>query len=391
VIRELSPPVAPQRIADHQLLTGIEGAFPPLAGFVQTTVKENSLVEVLLRSPVPAMEKNATVLATWTYGLGKAAALTTDAGSLWASSWKDWDNYEKFFSQFVRWSMRPAGEQGNFTIATQTTDGRTQVVIDALDDQDDFVNQLSLYGNVVGPELKPLPLTVEQTAPGRYVGEFAASDPGSYFVTISTPNGSMLRAGVSVGASREYGEFQINLPLLERLAGNTPKGGAPGQVIAAGGQLPFATEAGSKLAQDLDPFRRDLPPAETSRDMWPPLVVAACVVFLSDIFIRRVQLDFTGLGTRFSRLFARRQLVEAPATLARLSAKKAEIRDRYQPPTAEAPPVAIVAAAQKPTVAKPPAVKEVEIQEPSAEETMTSRLLAAKKAVKDNRWRRDDS
>ncbi|MDZ4657282.1 MAG: VWA domain-containing protein [Bythopirellula sp.] len=387
VIRELSPPVAPQRIADHQMLTGIEGAFPPLAGFVQTTVKENSLVEVLLRSPVPAIEKNATVLATWTYGLGKAAVLTTDAGSLWAGSWKSWDNYEKFFSQLVRWSMRPAGEQGNFTIATQTTDGRTQVVIDALDDQEEFVNQLSLYGSVVGPGLKPLPLTVEQAGPGRYVGEFASSDPGSYFVTISTPAGSMLRAGVNVGASREYGDFQVNLPLLERLAGNTPEGGEPGQVVATNGELPFATEAGSKLAQDLDPFRRDLPPAITSRDMWPPLVVAACVVFFSDIFIRRVQLDFTGLGAWLSSLLTRRQLVEAPATLARLSAKKAEIRERYQPPAVEAPPVAIARTVQEVVAAKPQAAETP--QEKPAEETMTSRLLAAKKAVKDNRWRKD--
>ena len=85
VIRELNLAQIPLRIADHQMLTGIEGDFPALGGFVQTTVKENSLVEVLLRSPVPALEKNATVLATWTYGLGETAALTTDAGSLSAA------------------------------------------------------------------------------------------------------------------------------------------------------------------------------------------------------------------------------------------------------------------------------------------------------------------
>ena len=105
----------------------------------------------------------------------------------------------------------------------------------------------------------------------------------------------MVRAGVNVGASREYSDFTVNMPLLERLAGNVPHGGQPGKVASVQGQLPFATEAGSKVAEELDPFRRDLPPAITSRDMWPPLVVTACVVFLSDIFIRRVQLDLAAM------------------------------------------------------------------------------------------------
>jgi uncharacterized membrane protein len=388
VIRELSPARTPLRIADHQMLTGIEGEFPPLAGFVQTTIKENSLVEVLLRSPEPALEKNATVLATWTYGLGKAAALTTDAGSLWAASWKDWENYEKFFSQLVRWSMRPSGEQGNFSITTQTDDGRTQIVVDALDDEDEFVNELSLIGNVVGPELKPVPLSIEQSAPGRYTGEFDSSDPGSYFVTIATPSGAMLRVGVNVGASREYSDFTVNMPLLERLARNSPRGGQPGKVVSEEGQLPFATEAGNKLAEELNPFRRDLPPASTSRDMWPPLVVAACVIFLSDIFIRRVQLDFTAIRGRILAWVSRRKVAQAPATLERLSAKKAEIRERYQPPTIETTPVVEQPAA----VAKPQAAvkaKTPEKQEQVQEETMTGRLLAAKKAMKDNQWRRD--
>jgi uncharacterized membrane protein/Mg-chelatase subunit ChlD len=388
VIRELSPARTPLRIADHQMLTGIEGEFPPLAGFVQTTVKENSLVEVLLRSPEPALEKNATVLATWTYGLGKSAALTTDAGSLWAASWKDWENYEKFFSQLVRWSMRPSGEQGNYSVTTQTDGGRTQIVVDALDDEGEFVNELNLYGSVVGPELKPIPLAMEQTAPGRYTGEFPSADPGSYFVTVSTPSGAMLRAGVNVGASREYSDFTVNMPLLERLASSAPRGGEPGKIASVEGELPFATEAGSKLAEELDPFRRDLPPAITSRDMWPPLVVAACVVFLSDIFIRRVQLDFTAMRARVSAWVTRRKVVSAPATLARLSAKKAEIRERYQAPAVESAP----AIDPQAVVAKPPAAvktKAPDKQEPAEEETMTGRLLAAKKAMKDNRWRRD--
>lgn len=388
VIRELRPPLAPMRVADHPLLTGIEGGFPPLAGFVQTTVKESSLVEVLLRSPEPTIEQNATVLATWTYGLGKVAALTTDAGNMWAASWNDWENYEKFFSQLVRWSMRPGGEQGNYTVTTQSDGSRTQVVVDALDEADEFVNQLNLYGSLVGPDLEPRSLAMQQTAPGRYAGEFDSSAPGSYFVTIATPSGAMLRAGVNVGASREYSDFTVNLPLLERLAGNAPRGGHPGQVAMVEGQLPFATEAGDQRAIELDPFRRDLPPATTSRDMWPPLVVLACVVFLGDIFVRRVQLDFSAVSARVAAWWGDRRVAPAPVTLQRLSATKAEIRKRYQAPDIETS----TAVDQAATIAKPTAsgkTKAPAKQEPAREESMTARLLAAKKAHKEQRHRRN--
>ena len=63
-------------------------------------------------SPYPTEEVNATLLASWTYGLGKAVALTTDAGPRWAADWAAWPGYDKFISQMVRWSMRPVGESG---------------------------------------------------------------------------------------------------------------------------------------------------------------------------------------------------------------------------------------------------------------------------------------
>ena len=73
------------------------------------------------------------MLAVWTYGLGRTAALTTDAGARWASSWSDWGDYDKFYSQLVRWLMRPTGDTGKFTISTQVRDGEVQVVVNALD------------------------------------------------------------------------------------------------------------------------------------------------------------------------------------------------------------------------------------------------------------------
>ena len=98
-----------------------------------TNVKENSLVDVILTSPVPTEAQNATILAAWTYGLGKTVAFTTDAGQRWTTDWTGWNEYDRFFSQMVRWSMRPTGDTGKFTVATEMQGGKTRVIVSALE------------------------------------------------------------------------------------------------------------------------------------------------------------------------------------------------------------------------------------------------------------------
>ena len=96
----------------HEMIKGVGLDFPPLTGYVLTTVKDSPLVEVALVNPLPEGEKYNTLLASWTYGLGKAVAWTSDAGHRWATAWTGWENYDKLFSQIVRWSMRPGGDLG---------------------------------------------------------------------------------------------------------------------------------------------------------------------------------------------------------------------------------------------------------------------------------------
>ena len=85
LVYEPNPPVSPQITTQHEIVQGLGNAFPPVSGFVLTSVKENSLVDVVLTSPLPTESQNSTILATWTYGLGKSVAFTTDAGQRWAT------------------------------------------------------------------------------------------------------------------------------------------------------------------------------------------------------------------------------------------------------------------------------------------------------------------
>src|SRR5262249_42535881 len=158
-------------------------AIPPITGLVLTSTKENELVEIPIVSPLPTGQLNP-VLAHWTYGLGRSLAFTSDAGRRWAKAWPDWKNYAAFWSQVVRWAMRPA-ERGNLTLNVRREEGRIKVVVDALDKENQFLNFLQIQGNVVDPDLKSSTIELVQTAPGRYEATIEnAESSGNYFVNL---------------------------------------------------------------------------------------------------------------------------------------------------------------------------------------------------------------
>ena len=158
LIWEKSPVQPLVKMPSHEILSGLDGPLPPVTGYVLTCRKEGSpLVETLLTSPLPAGDENNTLLAGWTYGSGKAVAFTSDAGARWATAWTGQPVYDKLFGQMVRWSMRPAGGSGKFSVATDIADGQVRVVVNALDKNDEFLNFLNMNATAVGPDMKPDP------------------------------------------------------------------------------------------------------------------------------------------------------------------------------------------------------------------------------------------
>jgi uncharacterized membrane protein len=407
LIYEPSEGVTPQIVYPHEMLEGIAAnELPPIQGFVMTTVKDNPLVEVSIRSPKPD-PANSTVLASWTYGLGRTAVLTTDAGYRWADQWRDWPGYDKLFGQLVRWSMRPTGEEGKFSVATDVKDGKVQVVVTALDKDDEFINFLNLTASAVGPDLEPFEVKVKQVAPGRYVGEFPATADGSYFVNVNVPAEAdaedsrpvTLLSGVNVPYSAEYRDRETNLALLQEVAGLKPKDGQPGQVIE---NVLNGLESDPK--NFVDTFRHNLEKASSREDVWPWVLLVACVVFFADVAIRRVAVD-EWVSTAFAfvmGLFSREeQHDEADDRMARLRNKKAEVADelqerraatRFDPqtdspsdrPFDEVMSDAVAGTPRDPQ--RPTGDKQGMTPAEAEEESYTSRLLKAKKgAFKDKK------
>src|SRR5262249_8636939 len=152
-------------------------------------------------------------------------AFTSDAGRRWAKTWPDWQSYAAFWSQIVRWTMRPV-DPGNLTLTVRRDEGRIKIVVDALDKDNQFLNFLQMRGVAVSPDLKRSSVELSQTAPGKYEGTVEGAEAsGNYFVNLfySGPDGTKgaLSSGISVPYSDEYRELRSNPATLETLASLT--------------------------------------------------------------------------------------------------------------------------------------------------------------------------
>jgi Mg-chelatase subunit ChlD len=380
----------------HDVLRPVARPLAPLYGFVMTSVKPSSLVQVLAVHPKYRAEGTGTIAATWTYGLGRTAVWTSDCGRQWARDWNARTDFDPLLTGMIRWTMRPPTGADRFAIATEAQAGRGRVLVTALDDRGDFLNLLDPQGSVVGPDLKSRPIRLEQTAPGRYAATFAADEVGSYFVVVRPgPGEPLLRAGVNVTYSSEFSDRTANESLLASLAALRTSGGV-------GGRLAPPLRAGPTPANDtaavapVDFFRHDLPPARGRRDLWPQLVLAALAVFVGDVFVRRVAFEWSWLMLPFtwvaSRWRSNRGRIVAPQYLERLQSRKEAIhRDvadrravnevRLPPQTTKPSPPRSVPT--KPAATATPAASSIEPAGPptsaSSPEDYTSRLLAAKR------------
>jgi hypothetical protein len=277
-----------------------------------------------------------------------------------------------------------------------------RVVITALDNNDKFLNFLAMSGTAVGPDLKnPIPVEIEQVAPGRYVGSFAVHDPGSYFVTINPGRGmTPLRTGVTVPYSAEFRDRGPNDALLKQLATARPKDGQPGQIIEdkAAPDAPLSPDSTVKL-HAVDTFRHDLPKAASSQEIWHWLILLASCVFLGDVFIRRVNVNFDWVPPLWKRaldVILRREHAPAqPQLIERLKSRKAEVSgqlEQMRAATRFEMPEKLPADLEKsldelapPPAAAPPGAAKPSLTAEKEEESYTERLLKAKKKAHEDR------
>ncbi len=408
LIFEQNPPWVPVVKYATEPITGLVGGLPPISGYVQTQLKESDLVEVPIISPLPAAGQVNPILAHWNYGLGRSVAFTSDAGRRWTTAWRDWENYAAFWSQVVRWSMRPVDNK-NLSLTVRREEGKLKIVVDALDKDNQFLNFLQMQASVLSPDLQAQRVSLVQVAPGRYEGTVEnAEASGNYFVNLGygAPDGTkgIVTSGISVPYSDEYRELKSNPTTLETISSLTN-----GKVLSwkrrPDGEIDL-----KRTLEESDSFRRDaytLPPRGFS-PLWPNLLVLASLVFLGDVAVRRVAPDFARMRRTLIDTIKRmrgEEVEERVEYMEKLQGRKAEVNEalerskfaaRFDAPTIEGSDQPLdeplltgeTAQTQRPATATPPKPTKAPTQNPA--DSYTNRLLQAKKKVWEERDKKQD-
>jgi Ca-activated chloride channel homolog len=244
-----------------QLLRGIDfKAAPRLLGYVATKAKEKS--QVLLES-----DRKDPVLARWQYGLGKTAAFTSDLKNRWAVDWLRWNGYSKFWSQLVRETMR-AHDNSDLDLRVVRDGDRARITIEAIEKDGRFRNRLESRLKVVAPDQSVTDVPVHQVGPGSYEAEFTLAENGSYVFRMIGDDG-----GPSRTLAYSYpDEFHFYPPNIDPLRALTD---------ATGGKF-------QPSASDIFATNGQIAPAPLP--LWPYLLVVALMLYVGDIYLRRVRL-----------------------------------------------------------------------------------------------------
>lgn len=261
--------------AFSDLLTGMDvlnTSLPTLGGMVLTSPKQSPNVIIpIVRSTT---DGDDPVLSHWQYELGKTVAFASGYWPVWGKDWTQWGKFAKFWSQIVRWTMRQESP-ANFDTYTKIEGGRGKIVIDALDKDASYLNNLQLRANIIGADHQSIPLRFVQKGPGNYQAEFDAEKSGQYLTNVQIyDNNKMLgtvRTGLSVPFSPEYRDLTPNESLLRQVADVT------------GGRW---LDDGPKKAEV---FRHDLPPTKAKRPVWDDVLAWLWLpAFLLDVSVRRL-------------------------------------------------------------------------------------------------------
>jgi hypothetical protein len=258
-------PFKPQLTApSHEAMQEIDWkGVPPLGGYVATTLKPTA--ELVLMS-----HQEDPVLATWRFGLGRAVAFTSDAKAKWGVLWLRWGNFNKFWAQLTRWTLR-SGTRSDTTAVVSRTDQTGEVVVDAVDPKGDFINFLDNQVGVVAPNRERNVIDLEQIGPGRYRGRFPAPQEGVYLVGMAQRKaerviGSQL-AGLVVPYAQELRDLGVDETLLRELAELT---------------------GGGALEDPRDAFLKGRRQSRIAVEIWPWLVGLVALLMIPDVALRRL-------------------------------------------------------------------------------------------------------
>jgi uncharacterized membrane protein len=209
----IEEPFTPVGGAPHPILRGIMQV-PAFQGFVVTTPRQSA--QVLLATP-----RGDPLLATWQYGLGRAAAWTSDLKGQWARDWVSSPEFPRFSAQLLSWLL-PARDSQQLTMQASTSGDVLVLEALAQDAMGRAQSGLLVRGMLLGGDNNTIEVQLREVGPGQYRATVSDARPGAYLVQLVAQDAQnqafgAVTGGAVVPLSNEYHSQTANPGLLEEI------------------------------------------------------------------------------------------------------------------------------------------------------------------------------
>lgn len=246
----------------HPLVRNLDPrALPNLDGYIALQPRPEATI--VLESPA-----DDPLLAVWQYGLGRSVAWTASAAAPWAANWPGWPEYDRFWSQIVRYTL-PTPDSGPLQVRVEPTAAGARLVVAAQTAGGSPIDLAQASARVTLPDGSEQSVSLAQIAPGTYARELALTTTGPYQITVA-----LFAGGQTLQRSIGY----VLSPPAEYALTDPAQGEVLLQQIAAitGGSLEPALAETSTL-----------PMPSTVTSLWPLLASLALALWLVEIALRR--------------------------------------------------------------------------------------------------------
>jgi len=170
-------------------------AAPPLLGYLATTAKPKASTALRIG------DDEDPLLSSWTPGLGRVTAWTSDASARWGQQWAGWSGYSGFWSAVVKETFPAVGATGATLRATVEGD-RLRL---ALEGEAVWPEGATATARVSAPGGRSTAnVVLERTAGTTFAAEVPAVAPGAYAVgaVVAGPSGTL--AQLTALATQSY-------------------------------------------------------------------------------------------------------------------------------------------------------------------------------------------
>lgn len=357
----IEEPFVTRLVRPTQASAGIDwSASPQLGGYVATAERDS------LKSPAVTSlvsDKDDPVYAVWQYGLGRAAAFTSDAKARWAANWMNWPGFGQFWTQVLRDTLRHESS-GKLTPRVEIIAGRGHVSVEAATPDGDFMNNLRLRAHIVAPDFSTSDIALDQTAAGLYEADFAAISRGNYLVSVIEEGGQSASITGAVNSySPEFNITSVDADSLGRISEAT-----------GGSAIPVSWS-------DVDLFERRAGKT-IPHEIWEMLLLGALLLLPVDIGLRRVHITREQFGNASKRLrsrLSRRASVETDSPSAASLDQLKEARTRVRLGSLERIPSSEEGQLAKPAVSSAGQNGEEAVSDRGDDRSLGSRLLEARR------------